>query len=126
MATATRSSSQTTYAGQDPRGGPQGEKEEIPDNQQGGVQESRDEEHTPPTNQESNAKDPNLVDWEENDLENPRNWSTAYKCWITFQLGMLALSASLGSSIISPAENVISEYIGVSKEVTVLVISLYM
>ena len=70
-------------------------------------------------------KDQFLVDWEENDPDNPHNWSNGYKSWITFQLGMLALAASLGSSIISPAEDAISAYIGVSHEVTVLSISLY-
>ncbi|KAF7870438.1 hypothetical protein EAF04_004182 [Stromatinia cepivora] len=67
-----------------------------------------------------------LVDWDgENDQENPRNWSTLYKSWITFLLGMLALSASLGSSIISPAGKTIAAYVGVSSEVSVLSISLY-
>ncbi|RDW92356.1 hypothetical protein BP5796_01750 [Coleophoma crateriformis] len=75
--------------------------------------------------QRRKERDPNLVSFAENDPENPRNWSTKYKSWITFQLGMLALSASLGSSIIAPAENAISEYVGVSTEVTVLLISLY-
>lgn len=66
-----------------------------------------------------------LVDWEEGDQANPRNWSTGYKSWITFQLSMLALAASLGSSIIAPAEDAISAYTGVSHEVSVLTISLY-
>jgi hypothetical protein len=70
--------------------------------------------------------DANLVDWKPGDLENPRNWSPGYKCWVTFQLGMLAFSASLGSSIISPAESAIAQYVGVSSEVAVLSISLYM
>lgn len=70
-------------------------------------------------------KDWYLVDWDEDDQANPRNWSTGYKSWITFQLGMLALAASLGSSIIAPAENAISAYTGVSHEVAVLSISLY-
>lgn len=30
------------------------------------------------------AVDPNLVRWEENDKQNPRNWSTGYKSWVTF------------------------------------------
>jgi hypothetical protein len=67
-----------------------------------------------------------LVGWEENDPANPRNWSTGYKRWITFQLGMVALAASLGSSIIAPAEPVIEQYVGVGTEVAVLCISLYM
>ena len=70
-------------------------------------------------------KDQYLVDWEPNDLDNPRNFSNAKKSFITFQLGMLALAASLGSSIIAPAENVIAQYTHVSTEVSVLSISLY-
>jgi hypothetical protein len=75
---------------------------------------------------EEGSVDSNVVGWEPDDPENPRNWSLGLKIWITFQLGMLALCGSLGSSIISPAEEVISEYVGVSQEVTVLTISLYM
>ncbi|PQE04998.1 bicyclomycin resistance protein [Rutstroemia sp. NJR-2017a BBW] len=56
---------------------------------------------------------------------NPKNWSTLYKSFITFLLGMLALSASLGSSIISPAEQTIAAYVGVGREVSVLSVSLY-
>jgi hypothetical protein len=88
-----------------------------------------DEENTLPFGdiEEKVQKDPNLVDWDgEADPANPRNWGKGYKSWITFQLGMLALAASLGSSIIAPGENAIAQYVGVSKEVTVLSISLYM
>ena len=42
-----------------------------------------------------------LVDFEPNDPENPMNWSKYYKAFITVQLGFMALSSSLGSSIIS-------------------------
>jgi hypothetical protein len=69
--------------------------------------------------------DPFLVKWDEGDPKNPYNWSLKYKSWITFQLGMLALAASLGSSIIAPAERAISEKFDVSQEVAVLSISLY-
>jgi hypothetical protein len=76
---------------------------------------------------EKDVKDPNLVDWDgDDDQDNPRNWPNGYKYWITFQLGMLALAASLGSSIISPANQTIGKYVGVSSEVSVLSISLYM
>ncbi|EMC96487.1 hypothetical protein BAUCODRAFT_476915 [Baudoinia panamericana UAMH 10762] len=71
-------------------------------------------------------KDPAFkVEWEPGETTNPRNWSTLYKAFITFLLGMLALSASLGSSIIAPAEPFIASYLGVSEEVMVLTISLY-
>ncbi|KAK4900200.1 hypothetical protein LTR27_002424 [Elasticomyces elasticus] len=66
-----------------------------------------------------------LVKWDDGEKANPRNWGNGYKAFITWQLGMLALSASLGSSIIAPAEEAISEYTGVSQELTVLCVSLY-
>lgn len=75
--------------------------------------------------QEKAAGDPFLVDWEEGDRANPRNWSNARKCFLTFELGMLAMAASVGSSIISPAEDTIISYTGISDEVGVLVVSLY-
>jgi hypothetical protein len=65
------------------------------------------------------------VRWAEGDRSNPRNFSTIYKGFITWQLGMLALAASLGSSIIAPAEPAISRYTGVSQEITVLCVALY-
>jgi hypothetical protein len=70
--------------------------------------------------------DAHLVGWDGPfDKENPRNWSTPYKAWITFQLSMLALAASMGSSIIAPANKEIARYVGVSSEVAVLTVSLY-
>jgi hypothetical protein len=95
----------------------------------GNITPPNDEENVLPNggHVEKERKDPNIVDWDgDGDSENPRNWSIGYKNWITFQLGMLALAASLGSSIISPGENAIAQYVGVSSEVTVLTISLYM
>jgi len=98
---------------------------EIPDSR------IRDEQSPPPVGNppndvnEKKEEDPFLVKWDDGDEENPKNWSTKFKSWLTFQLGMLALAASLGSSIISPAEEEIAEYMGVSVEVAVLLISLY-
>ncbi|KAJ5761244.1 MFS general substrate transporter [Penicillium odoratum] len=66
-----------------------------------------------------------LVGWDENEPANPHNWSTKYKSWITFQLGMLAMAASLGSSIIAPAESTLADHFSISHEVAVLCISLY-
>ena len=69
--------------------------------------------------------DPYLVHWDEGEAANPRNWKPSYKAFMTFQLGMLAFAGSLGSSIILPAEQSIGEEFGLSREVTVLCISLY-
>ncbi|KAJ5891637.1 uncharacterized protein N7473_007865 [Penicillium subrubescens] len=67
-----------------------------------------------------------MVKWDANDQLNPQNWPVSFKWWVTFQLGMLALAGSLGSSIITPADNIIAEYVGVSSEVAVLDVSLYL
>ena len=77
------------------------------------------------SNEQNSQKDNFLVRWDENDAENPQNWSSSYKAFITFTLGMQALCGSLGSSIISPAEPTISKEFNVSTEVTILTISLY-
>lgn len=79
----------------------------------------------PSSAQSKESPDPFLVTWDDNDKANPRNWSSTYKAFITFLLGMLAFTGSLGSSIILPAEQAIAEEFNVSREVTVLCISLY-
>jgi hypothetical protein len=67
-----------------------------------------------------------VLEWDKDDVKNPRNWSRCRKYWITLQLGMLAFAASVGSSITAPATNSIAQYAKVSHEVSVLSISLYM
>ncbi|KAJ5348633.1 uncharacterized protein N7506_001886 [Penicillium brevicompactum] len=67
-----------------------------------------------------------LVKWEKGEPSNPQNWSTKYKWWVTFQLGLLAFSGSLGSSIITPADDLIAQYTGVSNELVVLNVTLYL
>ncbi|KAF2494871.1 MFS general substrate transporter [Lophium mytilinum] len=88
----------------------------------------RDEEAAIPQGEkelQADGDDRYLVKFEEDDPTNPRNWKPAYKVWITIQLGLLALAASTASSIIAPAGNTIAEYVGVSREVSVLSVSLY-
>jgi MFS family permease len=65
------------------------------------------------------------VDWEDNDPDNPRNFTAFYKSWITLQMGMLALCGTLASSIIAPSGPTLSTYLDVSQEITVLTVSLY-
>lgn len=92
-----------------------------------GPSSKEEEEATNEYVETKDKKDPNIVGWAgDDDPENPRNWASGYKSWITVQLGFLALAASLGSSVISPAGNAVAEYVGVSSEVSVLSISLYM
>lgn len=71
-------------------------------------------------------KDPAFkVDFDENDPTNPRLFSSTKKALVTLLLGFMALTGSLGSSIISPAAPQLSQYLGVSSEVTVFTVSLF-
>lgn len=65
------------------------------------------------------------VDWEKDDPDYPQNWKFSYKCFITLQLGILALAPSFGSAVTSPASTVIAQYLHVDEEVIVLNVSLY-
>jgi len=87
---------------------------------------SRDAVECPAEKSEAALDREYMVKWDHNDPLNPQNWSVSFKWWVTFQLGMLALAGSLGSSIITPADNIIAAYVGVSSEVAVLDVSLYM
>jgi hypothetical protein len=66
-----------------------------------------------------------IVKWDTNDPDNPLNWSHGYKSWVVFQLSMLALAASVASSMIAPANPILARYLGVSDTVVVLDISLF-
>jgi hypothetical protein len=72
------------------------------------------------------SKELHIVAWQDEDTENPKNWSRLSKYWITLQLGMLAFAASVGSSITAPATSAFAEYTNISREVSILSISLYM
>ena len=79
----------------------------------------------PPPNNAEDETTAFLVAWDDGEKANPRNWSAAYKGFMTLQLGMLALAASLASSIIAPAEAAIAADTGVQQETAVLCVSLY-
>ncbi|KAF4550842.1 MFS-type transporter-like protein 36 [Elsinoe fawcettii] len=98
----------------------------LPNTNQNGAEEERnalrpDEKEGPV----GNTGDPDLVGWDEDDPLDPKNWKTSYKIFVTGQLGMLALAASTGSSIISPATNTIAQVVGVGQVTAVLSLSLY-
>ncbi|KAF2166161.1 hypothetical protein M409DRAFT_66675 [Zasmidium cellare ATCC 36951] len=57
--------------------------------------------------------------------DDPKHFNSWYKGWICLQMALLSLTASIGSSIISPAETVLSAYLGISLEAAVLTVSLF-
>ena len=61
-------------------------------------QENGQEDPTTIDNQE-NGTDHLLVDWAPNDQQNPRNWSTPKKFFVTFQICFLTTSVYIGSAI---------------------------
>lgn len=75
--------------------------------------------------QKLNRDDTFLVQFHDGDLDNPRNFNNYYKAWLTFQMSMICLAGSLGSSIMAPTESTIAKYLNVSHEITVLSVSLF-
>jgi hypothetical protein len=76
-------------------------------------------------NEKVDDKESWIVKFEENDTDNPKNFKTSYKAFLTFQMSMLALSGSLGSSIVSPAQSEIESQLNVGSEVATLTLSLF-
>ena len=71
------------------------------------------------------ANDPFLVQFDDNESANPRNFSPPRKWFLTILLGSLAAVGSFGSSVTAPAEDALSRYLGISYEATILTVSLY-
>ncbi|BFZ62943.1 hypothetical protein YB2330_004055 [Saitoella coloradoensis] len=70
--------------------------------------------------------DPNLVTFDgPDDPENPKNWRTAKKMYVTFYVVLLTLCCSLASSSFSPTFGALSETFGNSLEVSYLTLSLF-
>ncbi|OAA56311.1 msf membrane transporter [Niveomyces insectorum RCEF 264] len=66
-----------------------------------------------------------LVRFTPDDPDDPHNFGGGKKYGITFLLGALAITGSLGSSIITPAESTIAADLGMAYEVTVLLLALF-
>ncbi|KAK8879480.1 bicyclomycin resistance protein [Apiospora arundinis] len=79
---------------------------------------------TPPRSDEEH-NNAYLVRFEDGDPENPKNWNKYYKAFITLQLGLLAMSGSMAASIVAPAEPIVALELGISREVAVLMVALF-
>ncbi|GAA5820851.1 hypothetical protein JCM11251_001844 [Rhodosporidiobolus azoricus] len=76
--------------------------------------------------EEEEEEDPNKVQWQENDPDNPQNWSNAYKWWITILCAQSTVSVTFASSAPSSALTQMSEQFNVSSVVAALVTSLFL
>lgn len=62
-----------------------------------------------------------VVDWyDDNDPENPKNWSHLKKGWVLFSMGLLTVSVYMGSSIFTPAVPEIMETLHTSRALAIL------
>lgn len=66
-----------------------------------------------------------VVDWSDNDQENPRNWSRAKRYFVTFQICLLTMGVYSGSAIYTPAIPFIEEQFQVSETVAILGLCLF-
>ncbi|KAI1296157.1 MFS general substrate transporter [Xylaria venustula] len=69
--------------------------------------------------------DPNIVDWDENDPENPMNWPKSKKWFVTTVWSTLTFCVTFASSVFSSATDATAKEFHVSDEVMVLGSSLF-
>jgi MFS transporter, DHA1 family, multidrug resistance protein len=83
--------------------------------------------HSPPTTEPTTVEqDPSLVVWEPGDSHNPHNWTLKRKWFVTIVLNTLPLFVNVGSSILTGSSSAIGKEYGVSTEVTILVITMFL
>ena len=89
--------------------------------------QARDNESEDTANDADSEKgsDKNLVKFEDNDPENPLNWSFGKKCFTTAMLCVLTFSIYAGSAIYSPGVTSVSESLHVGQAVAVLGLSAF-
>jgi DHA1 family multidrug resistance protein-like MFS transporter len=82
---------------------------------------------TPTHTNEATEKgsDYELVDWQENDPANPRNWSTPKKFFVTFEICLLTTSVYIGSAIYTAGVHGVMADFDVSEVVAVLGLTLF-
>lgn len=71
-------------------------------------------------------KDPNLVEWEEGDPDNPQNWSNTRKVILTITCALLTLNVTFASSAPSSGTMLVAKEFNISSEVAVLLTSLFL
>lgn len=75
---------------------------------------------------EPEGENNNLVDWDgPQDPENPQNWDRKYKWLVIMNLAAMTFVVSFASSVFSTATVVTSQEFGVSQEVMILGVTLY-
>jgi DHA1 family multidrug resistance protein-like MFS transporter len=82
--------------------------------------------HPDPVASQRDVFNTDIVDWDgSEDPDNPQNWDSKYKWWIIMVLACMTFVVSFGSSVWSTATTVTAEEFGVSQEVMILGVTLY-
>jgi DHA1 family multidrug resistance protein-like MFS transporter len=72
------------------------------------------------------GRDADIVDWYgPDDSENPQNWSTGKKVWVTFEICLLTFSVYIGSAIYTAGIEDVSAVFGVSRVAATLGLTLF-
>ncbi|KIW81811.1 hypothetical protein Z517_04837 [Fonsecaea pedrosoi CBS 271.37] len=72
------------------------------------------------------GRDAHIVDWYgPDDSENPRNWGSVKKVWVTFEICLLTFSVYIGSSIYTAGILDVSNEFGVSRVAATLGLTLF-
>lgn len=87
------------------------------------IEKAAPEELAPPAKDKED--DAFQVKFDEDDPDDPYNWSSGKRFWLAFQLSVLAFVASLASAITAPAQPELERDTGVGSEVAVLPVSLF-
>ncbi|KAK2612770.1 hypothetical protein QQS21_001221 [Conoideocrella luteorostrata] len=72
------------------------------------------------------VNDKGLIDFQENDIENPQNWSTTRRIFVTISAVMLVMNATFASSAPSGCLPSIAKDFGISDEAAALTITLFL
>ncbi|KIW18649.1 hypothetical protein PV08_02938 [Exophiala spinifera] len=72
------------------------------------------------------GRDAHIVDWYgPDDPDNPQNWSTLKKTWVTFEICLLTFSVYIGSAIYTAGIQDVSRVFGVSRVAATLGLTLF-
>ena len=66
-----------------------------------------------------------LVQFKAGEKEDPKEWGSLYKAFLVAQLSLLAMTGSIGSSIIAPSEQQLADEFHTNLELTVLTVALF-
>ncbi|KAJ7863168.1 major facilitator superfamily domain-containing protein [Mycena leptocephala] len=81
--------------------------------------------HKQLTEQADDIPDPYLIDWEENDPDNPQNWSFRKRAFVAFSISLLTFSIYIGSAIYTSSIPGLMEEFHVSLTMATLGLTLY-